>query len=155
MIIGIIGGNKVSDQIAQTAYLVGKLIAERGGIVLCGGLGGVMESACKGAFEFGGMTIGILPGTDKADANPYVKIPIPTGLGYARNAIIAQTCDAYIAIGGAYGTLSEIAMALNNGKKVISLGSWDLEKAGPVDATFFIQATTPQDAVEIAMAVDY
>ena len=152
MIIGIIGANTVNDEVAKTAYLVGKLVAERGGIVLCGGLGGVMEAACKGAVEAGGMTVGILPGTDKAAANPCVKIPIPTGIGYARNAIIAQACDACIAIGGAHGTLSEIAMALNNGKKVVSLGSWDLEKAGPVDATRFIQTTTPQDAVEHALA---
>ena len=154
MIIGVIGGNRVDEDVAESAYLVGKLIAERRGIILCGGLGGVMEVACKGAFEAGGMTVGILPGSDKSSANPYVKIAIPTGLGYARNAIIAKACDAYIAIDGSYGTLSEIAMALNNGKKVVNLGSWDLEKAGPVDTSLFIHATTPEDAVDCALAAD-
>jgi len=152
MIIGVIGGNEVSDEVAESAYLVGKLIAQKGAVLLCGGLGGVMEAACKGAREAGGITVGILPGKDKSDANPYVEIAIPTGMGYTRNFVIAQAADVFIAIDGSYGTLSEIASALNNGKKVISLGSWKLEKAGFVDQRLFVHAATPDKAVDLALA---
>ena len=151
MIIGVIGGNKVGEQIAKQAYTVGRLIAEKGAILLCGGLGGVMEAACKGAFEAGGTTIGILPGQKKSDANPYVKIAIPTGLGTARNFVIAQAGDVFIAIDGAYGTLSEIALALHAGKKVVNLGSWDLKSAGPVDVDQYLNVTSPEEAVARAM----
>jgi uncharacterized protein (TIGR00725 family) len=96
-------------------------------VLICGGLGGVMEAACRGAKQTGGTTVGILPGDDRSAANPYVDIVIPTGLGEARNAIVVRSADALIAIGGAYGTLSEIAFALKAGKRVVGLGTWEVE----------------------------
>lgn len=107
--------------------MVGRELGSRGVVVVTGGLGGVMEAACRGARDGGGTTIGILPGTDRAAANQYVEIAIPTGLGEARNALVIRTADALIAIGGAYGTLSEIALALKAGKRVVGLGTWDID----------------------------
>jgi uncharacterized protein (TIGR00725 family) len=95
--------------------------------VVCGGLGGVMEAACRGAKEAGGLTVGILPGTDRAAANAFVDVAIPSGLGEARNALVVRAADALIAVGGGYGTLSEIALALKAGKPVVGLDSWDIE----------------------------
>jgi len=124
-VIAVLGGRECEEQIYQLAYEVGKSIAERGAVLLCGGRSGVMEAACQGASDAGGLTIGILPGSDKSDANPYVQIALPTGIGVARNAIIARACDAAIAIGGNYGTLSEIAYCLQFGVPVCTLYSWD------------------------------
>lgn len=126
-IIAVIGGNVVTKEIYEKAYQVGKLIAEKDCILICGGLGGVMEAAAKGAKENGGLTIGILPGTNKADANPYIDIPIVTAMSNARNAIIARTCDIAIAIDGKYGTLSEIAYCLNFGKTVLGIDTFKIE----------------------------
>ena len=109
------------------AESVGRELASRGAVLVCGGLGGVMEAACTGAKEGGGTTIGILPGTDRAAANPFVDFAIPTGLGEARNALVVRAADALIAIGGGYGTLSEIAFALKAGKPVVGLGTWEIE----------------------------
>ena len=95
--------------------------------MVCGGLGGTMEAACRGARSAGGTTIGILPGLDRADANPYVEVAVPTGLGEARNALVVRAADAVIAVGGGYGTLSEIALALKAGKRVVGLGTWQIE----------------------------
>jgi uncharacterized protein (TIGR00725 family) len=133
-IIGVIGSSLAKGEAYDEAIEVGRLVAERGATVLTGGLGGVMEAACKGAREAGGQTIGILPGFDTRDANPFVDIPIVTGLNHARNIIVVRSSDALIAVGGEYGTLSEIAFALKLGKPVIALGSWDvgerIKKAG-------------------------
>jgi uncharacterized protein (TIGR00725 family) len=112
---------------------VGRLVAERGAVLVCGGLGGSMEAACRGAKEAGGMTVGILPGPDRAAANPYVDIALPTGLGEARNALVVRAADAVIAVGGGYGTLSEIAFALKAGKRVIGLDTWEIEGVSPAD----------------------
>jgi uncharacterized protein (TIGR00725 family) len=109
------------------AESVGRELASRGAVLVCGGLGGVMEAACTGAKGGGGTTIGILPGTDRAAANPFVDFAIPTGLGEARNALVVRAADALIAIGGGYGTLSEIAFALKAGKPVVGLGTWEIE----------------------------
>jgi uncharacterized protein (TIGR00725 family) len=106
---------------------VGRELAGAGAVVVCGGLGGVMEAACRGAREAGGRTIGILPGTDRTAANEFVEVAIPTGLGEARNALVVRTADALIAVGGGYGTLSEIALALKAGKRVVGLDSWDID----------------------------
>lgn len=126
-IIGIIGGSAVDQTAFQTAYEVGKLIAKAGAILICGGLTGVMEAACKGAQDAGGMTIGILPGLNINDANQYVDIPVATGLGHGRNLVIINTAQAMIAISGRYGTLSEIGFALQSGKPVYGLGTWDID----------------------------
>ena len=149
-VIGVIGGQRPPAESLPIAEAVGRLVAEAGGVLVCGGLEGVMEAACRGAKSVGGLTIGILPGGSKAEANPYVDVPIVTGIGAARNVIVVRTADALIAIDGAYGTLSEIAHALDLGKGVVSLGSWDLAKAG-VDTSRIVAAKSPEDAVRLAM----
>lgn len=153
MIIGVIGGASVDSRVRDQAFEVGKRIAENGAILVCGGLGGVMEAACKGASAAGGVTVGILPGSDTAAANRYVALAVATGMGIARNAIIVRTADVLIAVDGSYGTLSEIAMAMNLRKTVVQLGSWRLPEAGKVDADLYLTAADPADAVEKAIAV--
>lgn len=125
--IGVIGGSEINNRIYQIAYEVGKEIARNGCIVVCGGLGGVMEAVSKGAKENGGFTIGILPGTQIEDANPYIDLPIPTGISYARNMIVILNSDVIIAIDGKFGTLSEISYANIFGKKVIGIETWEIE----------------------------
>jgi len=120
----------VPAAVKELAEEVGQEIARQGAVLVCGGLGGVMEAACKGAAKEGGLTVGILPGDDRRSANQYVQIPIVTGMGYARNSIVARTAQAVIAIDGAYGTLTEIAYALQDGKPVIGLGTWSLSIGG-------------------------
>jgi len=132
------------------AEAVGRMLAERGAVVVCGGLGGTMEAACRGAKDGGGTTLGILPGFDRADANPYVDVAVATGLGEARNALVARAADALIAVGGEWGTLSEIALALRAGKRVVGLGTWELAKAGrPVEG--IVAAANAAEAVELAL----
>lgn len=143
IVIGVIGSSLASGKPYDEALEVGRLAAKRGAFVLTGGLGGVMEAACKGAKESGGQTIGILPGFDTRDANAYIDIPIVTGLNHARNIIVVRTSDVLIAVGGEYGTLSEIAFALKLGKTVVSLGSWDLGDG-------IVKAKDPADAVALA-----
>jgi len=147
MYIGVIGGQFCSEDEERLAYEVGSLLAKQGAIIVCGGLGGVMEAACRGAKEEGGITIGVLPGPFRGDANPYVDYSIATDMGQARNAIIVRTADAVIAVGGEYGTLSEIAMALKMGKKVIALSSWEIASKGTPDDKI-IRAESPEEAVE-------
>lgn len=151
MIIGVIGSGNCVGVVSKQAEEVGKGIAESGAILVCGGLGGVMEFACKGAKEAGGTTIGIIPSMDKTDANAYVDIPIVTGLSIARNLIIVHTADVLIAVSGGYGTLSEIAFALNVGKPVVALHTWALEDAGKVDDELFYRVDDPKTAVDLAL----
>jgi uncharacterized protein (TIGR00725 family) len=113
--------------------VVGRLVAERGAVLVCGGLGGTMEAACRGAKQAGGTTVGILPGSDRSAANDFVDVAVPTGLGEARNALVVHTADVLIAVGGGYGTLSEIALALRAGKTVVGLGTWQIEGVVSVD----------------------
>ena len=141
--IGVIGGNQCGSKVSRQAEEVGRLIAQRGGIVVCGGLGGVMEAASRGASEAGGLCIGVLPGGHSKEANPYIHIAIPTDMGHARNVIIVRTADALIAISGKYGTLSEVAFALILEKPVISLGSWDMDPK-------VLKANDPKEAVDLA-----
>lgn len=152
MIISVIGGggDNPSAEALRMAEEVGRELARRNVAVVCGGLDGVMEAVCKGAKAEGGVTIGILPGDDPDDANPYVDYPICTGMGYARNAIVAKAGRVVIAIDGSYGTLSEIGHALSNGKAVIGLDTWQLVHAGQNDASI-IQAKTPTEAVDMAL----
>ncbi len=140
--IGIIGGAKPNEESRTLAFTVGQLIAEKGAIVVCGGLGGVMEAASRGAKQAGGLTIGILPGNSPGDANPYIDIPIATGLGYSRNSLVAMNSDILIAIDGQYGTLTEIAYGCIYRKKVIGLGTWDIEGV--------IEAKSAEEAVNLA-----
>lgn len=121
--IGVIGAEEASPKGLRHAEAVGHLIAEAGALLVCGGLGGIMEAAARGAKEGGGLTVGILPGSSAAAANPFIDIPIPTGLGQARNVLVVQSAEALIAIEGGYGTLSEIAFALKLGIPVVGLDS--------------------------------
>ena len=127
------------------AYEVGRLIAVRGAMLACGGLSGIMEAACRGAFESDGTTLGILPGEAKTSANPYVTIPFPTGMGVGRNVLVVRASDCVIAMNGGSGTLSEIAFALNIGVPVVDLGEWNIEGTVPVK--------TPEEAVEVALSL--
>ena len=148
--IAVIGGGDCSPQEARLAEEVGGEIARHGAILICGGLGGVMEAACKGASSEGGLTVGMLPGDNRRAANPYVQIPIVTGIGYARNVAVVKSAQAVIAIDGSYGTLSEIGHALQSGIPVIGLNTWSLSIAGQVDNSI-IPVDNPKDAVNKAM----
>jgi uncharacterized protein (TIGR00725 family) len=150
--IGVIGGSEVPLPIAGLAEEVGREIARRGAVLVCGGLGGVMEAACRGASSEGGLTVGILPGENRRAANPFVRIPIVTGMGYARNVAVVRSCHAIIAVDGSYGTLSEIGHALQGGIPVIGLRTWSLARDERAD-TAIIPAATPADAVDIALAL--
>jgi len=112
---------------------VGRLLAEHGAVLVCGGLGGTMEAACRGAKQAGGTTVGLLPGESRSDANRFVDVAIPTGLGEARNALVVRSADVVVAVGGGYGTLSEIALALKMGKRVVGLGTWEIDGVVVVD----------------------
>ena len=124
-VIAVIGASSCNEAVAGKAYETGRLIAERGCILLNGGGQGVMLSSARGAKEAGGLTVGIIPSADKTWANPFIDIVIATGMGQARNAQIVQTADGIIAVGGAYGTLSETAFALSAGRPIAGIGSWD------------------------------
>jgi len=123
-IIGVIGAGRATGRGLELAAEVGRRLAEAGMVVVCGGLGGVMEAACRGAVEAGGETLGILPGDQAEAANPFVTLTVVTDLGHARNVLIAQTARALIAVEGEYGTLSEMAIGLKIGRPVIALDSW-------------------------------
>jgi len=151
LFIAVIGGSDCSEEEARLAEEVGAELARRGATLICGGLDGVMEAACRGAASQGGMTVGILPGNSRKDANPHVRIPIVTGMGYTRNAIVAKSGQAAIAIGGSYGTLSEIAYALQNNVPVIGLGTWSLSRGGVEDNSIIV-VHSAAEAVERAIA---
>jgi len=152
-IVGVIGSSKAEGELLSLAEEVGSEIAKRGAAVVCGGLTGVMEAVCKGARREGGLTIGIIPSDNRNDANPYVQIPIVTGMGMGRNVMLVKTADVVIAVGGEFGTLSEIAHALNLGKTVIGLRSWKLEKAHTKPIPELIEVDSPKKAVDLALSV--
>jgi len=127
ILIGVIGGSECAEEVSNLAEEVGGIVAGKGFVLVCGGLGGVMEAACRGAKRKGGLTVGIIPGENKEEANRYCDIVIPTGMGYTRNALVAGAADVVVALSGKYGTLSEIAFALNAKKKVYGIGSWDID----------------------------
>ncbi|WP_094228234.1 TIGR00725 family protein [Methanolobus psychrotolerans] len=142
--IGVIGAGSCDANLRETAEEVGAEIALKGALLICGGLGGVMEASAAGAKRKGGTTIGILPGDSRKSANAYIDIAIVTEMGHARNVIIARSADALIAVGGEYGTLSEIAHSLKMGKTVVTIDSkWEIEGT--------IKAKDPADAVRIAI----
>lgn len=149
--VAVVGPSRGGPGELEAAEAVGRALAERGAVVVCGGLGGAMEAACRGAKSAGGTTVGILPGPDRSAANEHVDIAIATGLGEARNAIVARTADAVIAVAGAYGTLSEIALALTAGTPVVGLDTWRLATAGGPDEAI-VRAATPEEAVELALS---
>jgi uncharacterized protein (TIGR00725 family) len=148
--IGVVGSGGEVEQTNAAAEEVGRAIARAGAIVVCGGLGGVMAAACRGARDEGGRTIGLLPGTDRDAGNEWLDVTIPTGLGEMRNALVVRASDALVAVGGEFGTLSEIALALKLGTPVVGLGTWELARGGqPVDV--IIRAETPDAAVSLAL----
>ena len=152
-IIAVIGGWQCSKEEAKIAEEVGRQLARQGAILVCGGLSGIMEAACKGASSEGGVTIGILPGESRQAANPYVQIPIVTGIGYARNITVVKSAQAVIAVGGSYGTLSEISHALQSGIPVIGLNTWSLSRNSKQDNSIILaqNATEAVDkAIELA-----
>lgn len=139
--LAVVGAGNAAPEIYEMAVAVGREAAHRGLIVITGGLGGVMEAAAKGAREAGGLTLGILPGGDRSEANPYIQIAVATNIRHARNSIIAHTADALIAVDGEYGTLSEIALGLKLGKPVVGMRvSWNIPGV--------VQAEHPQEAIE-------
>ena len=151
-VIGVMGGGADDGRTEELAEETGRLIAERGGMLVCGGGAGVMRAASRGAAGAGGIVIGILPGSDAGEANEYVTVPVATGMGNARNVINVLTAGAVIAIRGSYGTLSEIALALKCGRPVVSLESWDIGSMGGVRDSLFSRAETPEEAVEKAFS---
>jgi uncharacterized protein (TIGR00725 family) len=147
------GDGGCDEATAGVAETVGRLVADAGGVVVCGGLGGVMAAACRGAKSAGRrdvVTVGVLPGTDRRDANEWVDVALPTGLGEARNVLVVRAADAVIAVGGESGTLSELAFALKTGVPVVGVRTWQLARHGsPVDA--FVEATSAEEAVRLAL----
>jgi uncharacterized protein (TIGR00725 family) len=141
--VAVVGGSQCSHQIAALAEEVGRELAKRGCILITGGLGGVMQAACRGAKSENGLTVGILPGFHAGDANDHVDIPIVTGLSHARNAIVVRSAEVVIAINGQYGTLSEIALGLTQGIPVVGLKTWDISGLVP--------AKTAKEAVDRAL----
>jgi uncharacterized protein (TIGR00725 family) len=144
--LAVVGASKASPEIYELAVVIGREAARRGWIVVTGGLSGVMEAAARGAQEAGGLTVGILPGGDRGEANPFIQVAVATHIRHARNSIIAHTADVLIAVDGEYGTLSEIALGLKLGKPVIGLKTeWKIPGMVPVNS--------PNDAIEKAIAL--
>lgn len=142
--VGVIGSGSCSPREGLLAYEVGAEIARRGALLVCGGLGGVMEQACRGCMEAGGVTLGILPGTRRKEANPYVSYALTTGMGEMRNFLVVRCSDVLIAVTGGYGTLSEASIALKEGKKVVALQF-------PFALPDTLRAGSPVEAVEMAL----
>ncbi len=143
-VIAIVGAGKCSRKLRDMAAAAGRYVAEQGGVVVCGGMSGVMEGAARGAREAGGVTIGILPGTDKSDANEFIDFALPTGFGEARNIMVVRAADAVIAFPGKYGTLSEMAFALKMKKPLVSVGAWKL-------GDDIVQIDDPVEAARVAL----
>jgi len=145
--ISVIGVGTEREDLNKLAYEVGRLVAERGAILVCGGLGGIMDASARGAKEAGGRTVGILPGPSRAGSSEYLDVAIPTDMGHARNALVVRAADGVIAVGAGYGTLSEIGLALKIGKPLVGLKTWVLYREGEKDEGI-IFANTPGEAVE-------
>jgi uncharacterized protein (TIGR00725 family) len=150
--IAVVGPGEAAPDELAVAEDVGAAIAEAGAGLVCGGLGGVMEAACRGARSSGGLTLGLLPGVDRGDANGWVLVAVPTGLGEARNALVVRAADAVVAIGGGWGTLSELALALKTGRPVVGIATWEMRKAG-ADVAGITSIMDPRKAVETAISL--
>ena len=149
--VAVIGASEPDPARDAQAREVGAELARAGAVLVCGGMGGVMEASCAGARQQGGTTVGLLPGDDRSAANPHLDVALPTGLGELRNGLIVRAADAVIAVGGGYGTLSEIGFALRLGRAVVGLGTWELARAGVADHGV-VEASDPADAVARALA---
>ena len=133
--IGVAGASRPGPALLDQAEVLGRRLAEAGAVLVCGGGPGVMEAVCRGARSAGGTTVGLLPGLDRRDANPHLSVAVPTGMGQGRNLLLVRASDAVVAVGGGFGTLSEIALALRTGVPVVGLATWSLQlDGGPVDA---------------------
>jgi len=150
--VAVVGSSASDPTTDAAAEEVGRLLALAGAVLVCGGLGGVMEAACRGAAGAGGLTVGILPGDDRAPANRWARVVIPTGLGELRNGLVVRAADSLIAIGGEYGTLSEVALALKIGRPVVGLGTWGLRRPDGREDDGIERAADPRDAVRRALA---
>jgi uncharacterized protein (TIGR00725 family) len=151
--VAVCGPGLAGPREVAWAEEVGRRLAEAGAVLVCGGLGGVMDAAARGAREAGGTSVGILPGTMRSEASPHLTVSVPTGMGEARNALVVRAADAVIAIAGEFGTLSEIALALKLGTPVVGLGTWELSKAaGPVEDPI-LRASSAEEAVGLALRV--
>jgi uncharacterized protein (TIGR00725 family) len=148
--IAVVGASAGTPAELALGEAVGRGLAEAGAVLVCGGMGGVMEAAAGGCLKAGGKTVGILPGDSRLDANPYLTIAVATGLGESRNVVVVRTSDAVIAVHGEFGTLSEIALALKMGKPVVGLGTWELSKDG-VPVEMIVRANSPEEAVRDAL----
>ncbi|AHY45751.1 TIGR00725: TIGR00725 family protein [Rubrobacter radiotolerans] len=144
--VSVVGAGSATDEEYERAREIGRLVAERGGVVVCGGLGGVMEAAARGAAEAGGVALGVLPDEDRSRANPYVTYAVASGVGQARNLAVVATGDVVVAVGGEYGTLSEVGLAGKVGRRVVSLGSWDV-------GDHVVRAASAEEAVERAFSL--
>jgi uncharacterized protein (TIGR00725 family) len=149
--IAVVGGSEATEAVLATAMQVGIAMASIGAILVCGGLGGVMAAACRGAKSVGGVTVGILPGRDPSAANPWVDVVIASGLGEARNALVVGSAAAVIAVDGEYGTLSEIALALRAAIPVVGLATWSLTRPDGSPDTAIVSVEDPAEAASVAM----
>ena len=131
--VAVVGPGEADAAAERDAEIAGRVLAEHGAVVVCGGLDGAMAAACRGARGAGGLTVGLLPGADRAAANEWVAVAIPTGLGELRNGLVVRAADALLAVGGGYGTLSEIALALKLGRPVVGVGTWDIDSVVSMD----------------------
>jgi uncharacterized protein (TIGR00725 family) len=148
--VGVAGASRPDGSLLDQAEVLGRRLAEAGAVVVCGGGPGVMEAVCRGARSAGGVTVGLLPGLDRAEGNPYLSVSVPTGLGQGRNLLLVRSSDALVAVGGGFGTLSEIALALRTGTPVIGLATWSLHlESEPVEA--FPVAGTADTAARLAL----
>lgn len=143
--VAVVGSGSAPPEECAAAEAVGRALGGAGAVLVCGGLGGVMEAACRGACDAGGLTVGLLPGLDRGAANPWVEVAIPTGLGEARNALVVRAADAVIAVGGEWGTLAEIALAMKGGTPVVGLGTWELPREG------IVRVGSAEEAVAVAL----
>jgi uncharacterized protein (TIGR00725 family) len=152
--VAVIGpGDHVPPGEAAIAAEVGSLLAQRNAILVCGGLSGVMAAACQGAADRGGLTVGLLPGSSRSDGNPYLSVALPTGLRELRNGLVVGVCDAVIAVGGSWGTLSEIALAVRAGKPTIVIGGWKVEDLRHGPSSDVLRADSAEEAVDRALAM--
>jgi len=146
--VAVVGPGDADDALREIAYAVGKVLASRGAVVVTGGLGGVMAAASQGARSAGGLVVGILPGTDAADANEFVDVAIPTGLGELRNGLLVRSVDGVIAVGGSWGTLSEIALAMRTSTPVVCLQCWEISDQAGVRVNL-VTATSAAEAIDV------
>jgi uncharacterized protein (TIGR00725 family) len=151
--IAVIGSGEATEVEASLAGQVGVLLADADAVVISGGLGGVMRASCEAAFRRGGTTVGLLPGSDRAAGNPFLTVALPTGLGELRNGLVVAMADAIIAIGGGWGTLNEIALAMRVGKPIVAIQSWDVQSPAPQSVQPLTVAQSPEEAVRLVLAM--